>query len=484
MIKADAQRTLVTCIIPVYNGERFLVDAIASVLGQAVSPADTVRDDPDVTPAVNITRDDIEVIVVDDGSTDGSASVARSFGDRVRYVRQDNAGPVAARNTGLAASCGEFIAFLDSDDRWHPDKLALQLAAFDADPDLAYCVTHVQNEWTTEVAAERDQLDDHPRLRPVPGYTTVTLLARREVFDRIGGFDTAIRHGDATDWFLRARDAGLRGRLLDEVLVFRRLHHKNRSRQHVEDSQREFLRLIKSSVDRRRRAEEARPLISCIVPVYNGARFIGAALDSVLEQTYSPLEVTVVDDGSTDGTADVVRAYADRVRLVQQPNGGPSAARNTGIANTTGALVAFLDADDVWLPGKLERQARLLAERRELQLCFTGIVNFRMPGTPDPPDRPFPGDEWPQSPFSPCTLMARRTLFDQIGTFDPDIRSGEDTEWFLRVMMRQIPYYVIPDVMVRRRMHDTNLTRTNPPSQARLLKLVKLTLDRKRAERW
>src|SRR4051794_39471252 len=124
----------VSCIVPVFNGERYLREALDSILAQSHSALD--------------------VLVVDDGSTDDSAPLAKSYGDRLRYFFQPNAGPAAARNVGLAAARGEFVAFLDADDRWHPHKLTLQLARFGARPELDYCVTHVQNFWVPELKEE------------------------------------------------------------------------------------------------------------------------------------------------------------------------------------------------------------------------------------------------------------------------------------------------------------------------------------------
>ncbi len=120
-------------------------------------------------------------------------------------------------------------------------------------------------------------------------------------------------------------------------------------------------------------------LISCVIPVFNGERYLGEALESVLAQSYQPLEVIVVDDGSTDGTAEVARRYGERVRYVWQPNAGETAARNLGLTAAQGEFIAFLDADDVWHSEKLERQIARFQERPEIDLCFTQIQHFWMP---------------------------------------------------------------------------------------------------------
>ena len=130
----------VSCVIPVFNGERFLAAAIDSVLAQSLS--------------------EIEIIVVDDGSTDGTRDVLDRFGARVVYIHQANAGPASARNNGIRHASGEFIAFLDSDDLWHPEKTVIQLSRFATRANLAICTAHMQNFWAAEVAHEIANLPD------------------------------------------------------------------------------------------------------------------------------------------------------------------------------------------------------------------------------------------------------------------------------------------------------------------------------------
>ena len=448
---------LASCIIPVYNGADFLAEAVNSALTQTY-------------PA-------LEIVIVDDGSTDRTPEVAGSFGERVRYLRQANAGPAVARNTGLAESRGELVAFLDADDRWHETKLARQAAVLEAQPELDYVVALVQNFWTDPAAGAREHSRDHPRTKPIPGYVTGTLVARRALFDRVGGFDPERSHTDATEWFLRARAAGARGLVVPEVLLYRRMHTGNRSQQMSQGSTEEFLRLLKTSLDQRRSVPAPPALVSCIIPVYNGERFLGAAVDSILAQTRQPVEIIIVDDGSADVTPGVIARYGDRVRSVRQENAGPAAARNAGIALATGAVIGFLDADDLWLPDKLAVQMAELTRSPETMICLAGMMNFREAGAAGGPVAEAPGGS-----FSPCTMLVRAPLFGRIGGFDPRLRAGEDTEWFCRVMMSGIPYTVLPDILVRRRLHDRNLTRADPPSHAKLLGILKLALDKKRAE--
>ena len=223
---------LVSCIIPTYNGERFVGQAIDSIVRQTYAP--------------------IEIICVDDGSTDRTQAIVREIGDRVQYIRQENAGPATARNTGARSAQGEFIAFLDSDDIWMPDKLKIQVAHLRNNPDHGFCVGHVQNFWEPELAEEQLQFQDHPRSKPIAGYVTQALLVRTGTLEKIGPFNTEMKHTDATDWFLRAKNCGVVGALLGDVLVMRRLHKNNRSRQFSDRSRNEFLEIAMAALKKKR----------------------------------------------------------------------------------------------------------------------------------------------------------------------------------------------------------------------------------------
>jgi glycosyltransferase involved in cell wall biosynthesis len=223
---------LISCIIPVFNGERYLREALDSVLGQTHAP--------------------LEAIVADDGSTDGTREVVNAFGARVHYLHQPNSGHAAARNLGLMVARGDFVAFLDADDLWHPEKLERQMARFDTRPELGVSVTLVRNFWSPELTGPERASNDSRGTQAVPGYRSVTLLARRALFTSVGFFDPALRHGNDTDWFLRAAEQGVVMELLPRVLVHRRLHDANRSRRLAAASHREYLRILKASLDRRR----------------------------------------------------------------------------------------------------------------------------------------------------------------------------------------------------------------------------------------
>jgi glycosyltransferase involved in cell wall biosynthesis len=236
-VSREARTGLVSCIVPVFNGERYLAETLDSVLQQTYRP--------------------LEILVCDDGSTDGSADIAAGYGDPVRYLRQSNAGSTSARNLGLAAARGEFVAFLDADDLWHPEKLARQVVLFDSWPELEVCATYLQSFWIPELRDEESRFQDHPLSRSQPGFVASTLLARHRIFEALGPFDTGWEHSSVTEWLVRAQDRGAVIHLLPDVLVYRRLHRANYSRLLAPQSREEHLLLVKSILDRRRRAGRA-----------------------------------------------------------------------------------------------------------------------------------------------------------------------------------------------------------------------------------
>lgn len=227
----------ISVVIPAFNSARFLPAALESILNQTLPPT--------------------EVIVVDDGSTDNTADAVEPFRDRVTYIQRESFGPAATRNFGIGLTTGEFIAFLDADDLWHPEKLARQMAAFEANPALDYCLTYVQAFWEDEVAEEGVLLKDHPRAQPIPGYATVPLMARRTVFERVGLLDETLWSTDAADWFLRADRAGLVKEMLTDVLVLRRVHSNNMTKRLAEPFRKEWLDMVKKKLDLERRPGSA-----------------------------------------------------------------------------------------------------------------------------------------------------------------------------------------------------------------------------------
>lgn len=232
---------LISCIVPTFNAARYVQEALGSIQAQTYRP--------------------LEIIVADDGSTDDTLTLARACVPDLCIVTQETAGPAATRNLGLDTVSGPFVAFLDADDLWHPEKLARQMARFQARPELEACITCAQLFWTADLQHEAEQYRDHPRAAPQPGYATTTLLARREVFQTVGRLDSTLWFADATDWFIRAAEVGTILELLPDVLTYHRMHPANLTRRRSEASRQEFLRVVHASLRRRRQQgqTDARP---------------------------------------------------------------------------------------------------------------------------------------------------------------------------------------------------------------------------------
>jgi glycosyltransferase involved in cell wall biosynthesis len=224
------------------------------------------------------------------------------------------------------------------------------------------------------------------------------------------------------------------------------------------------------------------PLVSCIIPVYNGERFIAAAVESILGQTHSPIDLIVVDDGSTDGTRGALEPFSGRLRVIAQSNAGHAVARNAGIRQSSGEFVAFLDADDLWHRDKLERQLRRLTEHQELGVSFSHLLNFS--GNPPPADRNLSSGTAGSKPgYTSVTMLARRPLFDTIGLFDETLRHGNDRDWLLRAAEQGVQIDLLPDILVYRRLHDANRSAAlGGSSRAEYLHIIKASLDRRRAK--
>jgi glycosyltransferase involved in cell wall biosynthesis len=207
------------------------------------------------------------------------------------------------------------------------------------------------------------------------------------------------------------------------------------------------------------------PEVSVIMPAYNAARFIGEALQSVLQQTFQDFEIIVVDDGSTDDTARVVAGIGDpRIRYVYQENGGPSSARNHGLRLATGSFIAFLDADDVWEPAFLERMLSHLRTHPDLDGAYCGYRYMQADGTPLPEvvARVVPSQRLYEALLdgnfiNMCSVVIRPRCFERIGGFDEALRQAEDSDLWLRAA-RTFQIDGVPDVLVWYRQHSCNHT--------------------------
>jgi len=224
------EKGLISVVIPVYNGRRYIAEAIKSVLNQGYGKR--------------------EILIVNDGSTDGTENILRSF-EGIMYFEQSRQGAAAARNLGIEQSRGEFLAFLDADDVWTNDKIEKQLSVFQEKPKLDMVFGNVEQFYSPEL---EESLSRKIKMieAVIPGYVPGTMLIKKEAFLKVGYFNCGFKVGEFIDWYLRALEEGLQGHLLSDVVLRRRIHDANTGIQE-RDSRKDYLRVLKASLDRRRR---------------------------------------------------------------------------------------------------------------------------------------------------------------------------------------------------------------------------------------
>jgi len=233
------------------------------------------------------------------------------------------------------------------------------------------------------------------------------------------------------------------------------------------------------------------PLITIIIPCYNGADFVGATLESVLQQTHEHLQIVVVDDGSTDESASVIQSFADqRIEYIYQENQGLSAARNTGIRHTKGQFVNFLDADDLFLPEKLQLQLEFLQQHPAYGLVAEGFIRCDERGEHLYTSMDEEGEIPLQNlivkgQFPVQTPLIRKTWIDKTGFFDTGLKAAEDWDFYCRMALEGCRMYRLRQANSAYRILDNAMTTNAPRQTEMLLQVVQKTFSNsKLPEKW
>lgn len=223
--------------------------------------------------------------------------------------------------------------------------------------------------------------------------------------------------------------------------------------------------------------------ISIVMPLLDGERFLAESIESILAQTRAPDEIVVVDGGSRDRSREIASSY-DAVTLLDQPGKGIADAWNHGIRTSTGSLIGFLDSDDLYMPGKLEAQERVFAERPELDGVLGLVHHFQEPGYEQ---RPGVRDEWISDKTymaqMPSVMLVRRETFDRVGVFDDGYTIAADIDWYARFTDLGCVWGELDELVLEKRYHDTNLS----VDQARLSSMeiaraMRRSIERKRGK--
>lgn len=220
------------------------------------------------------------------------------------------------------------------------------------------------------------------------------------------------------------------------------------------------------------------PLVSVIVVVSNGERYISSALHSIFKQNYYPFEIIVVDGQSVDNTAEIVQSFKS-VKYLRQAEEGLANGRNIGIEAAEGALIAFLDSDDLWIPHKLSVQVDYLLQN-PVQYVNAWVKMFVEPGYSLKSGYTKKFLAQAHIGRTPGTLIARRSVFDIVGLFSTDFSIACDAEWFMRANACKIPMFVIPEVLLYKRIHNNNLSSNVSVNKRELMTVIRQSLIRQR----
>lgn len=221
--------------------------------------------------------------------------------------------------------------------------------------------------------------------------------------------------------------------------------------------------------------------VSVLIPCHNAARYVEEALESALSQGVDLHEVVVVDDGSTDGSADRVRTFGDSVRIHRQSNAGISGARNAALALATGDVIAFLDADDVWPDGSLRARLEALMTDDSIDYSYGRVEQFISPDvSPELASAHATANVDPRPARLAGAMLVRRQAFTRVGGFSPILRVGETLDWIARADDLGIPNRSIPDLVLKRRLHATNTGLMQQMSQGDYLAVARAALARRR----
>lgn len=224
-----------------------------------------------------------------------------------------------------------------------------------------------------------------------------------------------------------------------------------------------------TACDPRSSGGPAAPLVTIVIPVYNGADYLREAIDSALAQTYPRVEILVVNDGSTDGgaTAAIARSYGDRIRYLEKENGGVASALNLGIREMRGEYFSWLSHDDVYLPGKIEAQVSRLFDATAPIVLYSDYEQIGPSGKRLSVRRvgklglPLRFALVATDPVNGCTVLVPRDCFDVVGTFDERLRTAQDYDLWFRLAKR-FPFVHLPEVLVKSRVHAAQGTHTIP----------------------
>ncbi|HEY9693247.1 MAG TPA: glycosyltransferase family A protein [Oculatellaceae cyanobacterium] len=221
-------------------------------------------------------------------------------------------------------------------------------------------------------------------------------------------------------------------------------------------------------------------LVSVIIPVYNGELYLAEAIESVLAQTYQQIEIIVIDDGSTDRTAEIAQGFS-LVQYYYQSNSGTGTARNYGVNISQGEFLAFLDADDIWVENKLTLQMQAFKNHPELDIIFGQVQQFYSPGLPENMKNKIFCDRRLMPGCIPSAMLIKRNAFFHVGEFEGQWQTREFATWYIRATELNLTMLMLPELVTKRRIHQNNKG-VKGEFISDYVKILKAYIDRKRLQ--
>jgi len=425
---------LISVVLPVFNGEKYIATAIKSVLNQSFH--------------------NIELLVIDDGSRDSTREIVSKFNDdRVHYIYQANKGPASARNNGIERARGDYLAFIDCDDNWYCDKLQKQLEYMKKSPSLSavYCKHNLVFQNPDKKYNWVRELDDQKRR---PNETISSLFIKKDLFNKIGKFVDGFKVAEDTDFYMRLCESSFKFEIMDDCLLDI-LNHDDNISQNIERNRKFMFQVLAISIKRKKEYDNIK--ISVIITAYNSTDHLIKCLDSVFNQTFQPFEVIVIDDGSTNNTRELISNYSNElIKYYYQQHQGISMARNAGILNSTGNYIAYLDHDDLWPDNKLKLQIERLVLDNSVKAVFGMVSQFYSPEVDIEYRKKYICPQVPSSARHLGTLMIKKDDYNRVGLMDETVKIGEGLDWISRFDKLKLNYAIIPEILLFRRMHYNN----------------------------
>jgi glycosyltransferase involved in cell wall biosynthesis len=218
-------------------------------------------------------------------------------------------------------------------------------------------------------------------------------------------------------------------------------------------------------------------LVSVIIPVYNCEKYLAAAIESVLTQTYQNTEIIVVDDGSTDNSAEVAKSFGSSVRYYFHHNRGLGVTRNRGMELIKGDFFAFLDADDIWLENKLIHQLEVFQNNPEVDLVFGLAQQFISPELDEVTKSTIDCPSQAMSGYIPSALLGTKNAWMRVGEFETNWKLGEFIDWYAKAMELGLKIYMLPEIVFKRRLHKTNMGIRERQHRVDYIRILKASLS-------